>query len=253
MAMAASPAPRKTAFTTNSTMIAASPPSMMRGVAAAGGDDRRGRAHEGEEPRSEQRAGGAEHDRHDEGEEQRLHRGAGGALGVLLADPAGDGRGGADAEAHRERVHQGEQRLGEADRGDGVGRRGARPRRCRRRRRRSRAPPPAPSGSRAAGWRGRSALGEVVVQLAAEGLLDDGPEADGLGARGSWRIEAFGGLGQCESTSAYGALPFWVILSGAKDRSRNASEAQGSLASPTRSLAPLRMTRAVSKKPQPQS
>jgi hypothetical protein len=33
-----------------------------------------------------------------------------------------------------------------------------------------------------------------------------------------------------------------VILSGAKDRSRHASEARGSLAPPTRSFAPLRMT-----------
>ena len=59
--------------------------------------------------------------RHADAEGDRLHGGAGRAVGILLADAAGDGGRGADAQPHRQGVEQRQHRLGEPDRGHRVG------------------------------------------------------------------------------------------------------------------------------------
>ncbi len=156
------------------------------------------RAHEREESRREQRAGGAEHDRHDEGEDQRLHRGARGALGILLADAARDHRGRADAEAHRQRVDHGEQRLGERRReatASGP--------RCETQKMSATAKTLSSTTSSTIGTassRIARPIGPSVKSwctLAADRFLDDGPEADRFGAAGRRRgwFESFDRFG----------------------------------------------------------
>jgi hypothetical protein len=105
MATVASPAPLKEAFIRNSRTTEALPPSIHQVEQAPRPRD----------PDDRERHRGGQADRH------RLHGRARRLLRLLLADPAGHDRGRGHAESHRHRVDDGQEGLGEADRGHRVG------------------------------------------------------------------------------------------------------------------------------------
>ena len=82
-----------------------------------------------------------------------LNAGDRGAFGILFANAARDHGGGGQAEAQADRENQAEQRLGEADGGDGVGAEAADPKTHPRRRRATPAPSQAPWEWREEEWR----------------------------------------------------------------------------------------------------
>ena len=121
IAIAASPAPRKTALMRNSSTTVTLPPSITRVKPLPDATT------SGDAPISAQQVGGArrreERDerRHDDAEQDRLRRGARGALGVVLADAPRHQRHRADRQPHRDRVDHRQHRLGQPDRRDRVG------------------------------------------------------------------------------------------------------------------------------------
>ena len=120
IAIAASPAPRKTALIRNSIRMTPLPPSTIAvyDECARTSGDAPISASSG---RANQKPSDAERDRDEQAERDRLHRRARRAVGILLADAPRDRRRRAHAEAHGDRVDDGQHRLGQADGGDGVG------------------------------------------------------------------------------------------------------------------------------------
>jgi hypothetical protein len=174
-----------------------------RRIAATGRDHLGRRAHERQQPRREQCADSAEQHGDEERQNQRLRRRPRRTLRVLLADPPGHDRRRSDAQPHGERVDHREQRFGHTDRCDRIGAQ-------------MRDPEDVGDGEdalerdlehhRHREQQDRAAdgpLGEVVVDVTPDRLLDDGPEAHRFGAAGSrgrfWRVEPAGGVGHRET------------------------------------------------------
>jgi hypothetical protein len=91
------------------------------GVPSPDRDHRRCCAHQLEQPRRKEESAQSEEQGHDQADGDALDRGRGGALGVVLADAACDCRGHSDAQSHGDRVHDRQERLGEADSRNRIG------------------------------------------------------------------------------------------------------------------------------------
>ena len=121
MAIAASPAPRKTALIRNSSMTVTLPPSITRVNAlpdCTTSGDAPIRPQQGGRVRRRQ-DGNQRGD--DDAQEDRLRGRARRAVRVLLADAPRDERHRADRQPHRDRVDDRQHRLGQADRRDRIG------------------------------------------------------------------------------------------------------------------------------------
>ena len=121
IAIAASPAPRKTALMRNSSTTVTLPPSMTRVNCSpdwiTSGDAPISRSRPGAFGAASRR----NERRNDDAEEDRLHGGTRRAIRVVLADAARHERRRADRQAHRDRVDHRQHRLGQPDRRDRVG------------------------------------------------------------------------------------------------------------------------------------
>ena len=115
MAIAASPAPRKTALIRNSRTTVTLPPSITRVNALPDAIDLGRRAHQAQQIRRARRREERDERRHDDAEQDRLRRGARRALGVVLADAPRHERHRADRQPHRDRVDHRQHRLGQPD------------------------------------------------------------------------------------------------------------------------------------------
>ena len=121
MASGASPAPRRVLLTRNSRKTPKIPPNVMAVKRRAAAHDRRGSAHEPEQPRRVPDADDGDHGRDGDSNANGVQCGHRRAIRIFFADAPRHHRNGRHAKTHRNPVDDGQHAFGQADSGYGVG------------------------------------------------------------------------------------------------------------------------------------